>query len=483
MSFVFNFDQGLPGRTLANNQAIWLCNAHVADTKIFSRSLLAKTIACFPHLGGVIELGATELVPEDMNLIQHIKTMFLDCPSTVVPDNPFYFPNGTNNDLTNIPEDGLDHLLDCPDIDITSPNNSSNEFADNLLRDESNLVEGEASQIQSWPFMDDAISNCLNNSVNSSECVSQTHEDPESVVPFLGGNNEMDGLIQELQPNNDGHYHSVLSNLLKSSHQLILGPYFKNGGRKSSFVGWKKDELIMARPAETGKSQKLLKKVLFEVAKMHENYRLESVRNKNADSRPEVEENEKNHVLSERKRREKINERFMILGSIVPSGGKVDKVSILDHTIQYLSELERKVEELESYKASMELDSTAQTKPQDAAERTSGNYSPNKVTNSNKKSSAVKRKASEIERTQAHDDITINVIDKDVLIEMRCPWKDCVLVEIMAAVNKLRMDTQNVQSSNTDGILSLTIKAKCKGLRATSASVIREALQKIIKKC
>ncbi|GFQ04816.1 transcription factor egl1 [Phtheirospermum japonicum] len=282
-------------------------------------------------------------------------------PTTVLHDN-------------NIPEDGLDRLLDCPGMDINSPNDSSNEFADNLLRDGSNLLEGvdaEASQIQSWPFMDDAISNCLNNSANSSDCVSQT-----------------------------------------------------NGGRKSSFVGWRKDGPL--KRAESGIKQKLLKKVLFEVAKMHENSRVEAGKNDNAEPRREVEEVDRNHVLSERKRREKINER----------------------------DLERKVEELESFKESMEIDSTTQTKHQDAIERTSDNYGPNKIGNS-KKPSTNKRKACEINKTGAENNITVSVIDRDVLIEMKCPWKDCVLVEIM----------------------------ECKGLRAPSVGVIRQALQKVIKKC
>uniref|UniRef100_A0A6N2L9F9 Transcription factor MYC/MYB N-terminal domain-containing protein n=1 Tax=Salix viminalis TaxID=40686 RepID=A0A6N2L9F9_SALVM len=62
MSFVFNPAEGLPGRALANKQTIWLCNAQYADSKVFSRSLLAKTVVCFPYLEGVIELGVTELV-------------------------------------------------------------------------------------------------------------------------------------------------------------------------------------------------------------------------------------------------------------------------------------------------------------------------------------------------------------------------------------------------------------------------------------
>lgn len=32
----------LPGKAFANGETIWLCNAQYADSKIFSRSLLAK---------------------------------------------------------------------------------------------------------------------------------------------------------------------------------------------------------------------------------------------------------------------------------------------------------------------------------------------------------------------------------------------------------------------------------------------------------
>ncbi|BAS72834.1 Os01g0577300, partial [Oryza sativa Japonica Group] len=54
--------------------------------------------------------------------------------------------------------------------------------------------------------------------------------------------------------------------------------------------------------------------------------------------------------MSERRRREKLNEMFLILKSLVPSIDKVDKASILSETIAYLKELERRVQELESGK-------------------------------------------------------------------------------------------------------------------------------------
>ncbi|KAK4389273.1 Transcription factor GLABRA 3 [Sesamum angolense] len=224
---------------------------------------------------------------------------------------------------------------------------------------------------------------------------------------------------------------------------------------------------------------------------MHENCRLESVKN-NGNSKPEVEEVDRNHVLSERKRREKINERFTILGSLVPSGGKVDKVSILDHTIEYLRELERRIEELESHKEAAELGSSTQSKPLDAIERTSDNYGPSK-NGSTKKPSINKRKASEMEKTggestrsrlrdSSTDNVTITIADNDVSIEMRCSWRECVLLEVMEAISKLHLNTQSVQSSIDDGILSMTIKAKCKGLKTASASVIRQALQRVVRK-
>ncbi|KAL0329814.1 UNVERIFIED_CONTAM: Transcription factor GLABRA 3 [Sesamum radiatum] len=467
MSFVFNVDQGLPGRTLAKNQTIWLCNAHRADTKPKQHIALKnmflteciilnlQTIVCFPHLGGVIELGTTELVAEDLDLIQHIKTSFLESPSVSVP-----VPNITNHlsnnivsnndlnyevpDCADMPEDGLDQFLDCPDMDNCSPNDCSNDFADNLLREESNLVEVVDGE-QSWPFMDDAISNCLNNSMNSSDCVSQTYEDPETPLPLSDGKKEMNSCMRETQEcnqnntsslqGNDVHYQTVLSNLLKSSHQLILGPYFGKGSRVSSFVSWRKDGSSGVPVPQSGTTpQRLLKKVLLEV----------------------------------------------------------DKVSILDHTIEYLRELERRVEELESHKEAAELGSSTQSKPLDAIERTSDNYGPSK-NGSTKKPSINKRKASEMEKTggestrsrlrdSSTDNITITIADNDVSIEMRCSWRECVLLEVMEAISKLHLDTQSVQSSIDDGILSMTIKAKCKGLKTASASVIRQALQRVVRK-
>ncbi|CAI9784579.1 unnamed protein product [Fraxinus pennsylvanica] len=521
MSFEFNVGQGLPGRTLAKNQTIWLCNAHQADTKVFIRSLLAKsasiqTVVCFPHLGGVVELGATELVLKDKKLIQNMKTSFLEVPYPNVSKIPDQINKNVRNDnglvhhQVSVPETSLNELVEYPEVNICSPNNGSNDFGAKQPNEELNIVEdidGEACQMQSWQFMDDEISNCVNNSANSSDCISQTCDNPEDTIAVSNGKKVTDNEMHEAQEFNqkklnssdsrggDLHYQSVLSTLLKSSQQLILGPYFSNSNKVSSFISWRKDILSSSQILQTSTSQRLLKKVLTEVARMHENCQLESGKRdgkRDGLSKPAIDDIDRNHVLSERKRREKLNERYLILGSLVPSGGKVDKISVLDRSIERLRELEKRIEELESNSDVGMLESRTRIKPCDAIERTSDNYGTKKNGNS-KKPLTNKRKACAMEeprtdngcsllRDSSTDNITVSVVDKDVLIEISCPWRESVLLEIMEATSKLHLDSQSIRSSNTDGILSLTIKAQFKGSKTASTGLITQAIQKVIRR-
>lgn len=52
------------------------------------------------------------------------------------------------------------------------------------------------------------------------------------------------------------------------------------------------------------------------------------------------------HMISERRRREKLNESFHILRSFLPPGSKKDKASVLSSTTEYLSLLKSQVAEL-----------------------------------------------------------------------------------------------------------------------------------------
>ncbi|XAR70290.1 hypothetical protein NMG60_11027094 [Bertholletia excelsa] len=491
MSFVFNTGQGLPGRTMENGQLIWLCNAHYADSKVFSRSLLAKsasiqTVVCFPFLGGVVELGVTELVAEDPSLIQHVKSSFFKIPYTIISKTSKSVSRTAQKDKIlvhpKLDEDFLDTsfnaIVGCEEVEAYSPNNSLNGFAPNQHAEESLLLE---------ELMDEEVSNCAHNSMSSSDCMSQTIINPEKDILIFkrqNGNCLLDLQEQKQKSNSsvglqadDSHYQIILSSLLKSSDRLILGQHFRKFNQKSSFVSWKQGSSLGIQMTQSKSSQKLLKKALFEVSRMHLGYLLDTKEDKKRD------DIDSNHVSAERRRREKISERFSVLGSLVPSPSKTDKVSILDNTINYLKQLKRRVEELDSCREVAKPD-MCRRKALDAAERTSDNYGNNNMN---------KRKACEIYEVEPEisnmklkdglaDNISIRMIERDVLITIRCPWRECLLLEIMDAISHLHLDSHSVQSINKDGILSLTVKSQFKGSTVASAGSIRQTLRRVIRK-
>ncbi|CAH9102079.1 unnamed protein product [Cuscuta europaea] len=473
-SFIFNIGQGLPGRALEKKQSIWLCNADQADSRIFTRSLLAKsasiqTVVCFPHLGGVIELGTTDFVQEDLGLIHRIRTSYLDGPhiiiSKVLPNiNPFSPP----------PE--------CADNnDIGSSYKHSNDSF--MVED----INGEASQLQNRKFADDDdddVSNCIyNHSGNSSDCISQN---------YINGHSEQQ---QQQQGIIDVHYQSVLSNVLQNSHQFILGPNSRSRSSvsdrySSSFVNWKKTSSTKTISAPPGPPQRILKKILLDVARMHGCSFRECHRENEIISGPRADLTGRSRAALESRRREKLNERFMILASLIPATCKGDKISILDETIGYLKELERRCREVESQKDSRTRGGVSDDGDDDNDDDMDKTYDHKCGSNRADKGNSLSQKGKNEDDMEKcpHDNyngfaknglahgVKISVNEDNVMIEMRCAWSEGMLVKIIEALNHLHLVCHEIQSSNTDGILYATIKAKMEELKATSTGVITQTL-------
>ncbi|CAL9113414.1 unnamed protein product, partial [Musa acuminata var. zebrina] len=56
--------------------------------------------------------------------------------------------------------------------------------------------------------------------------------------------------------------------------------------------------------------------------------------------------------------------------------------------------------------------------------------------------------------------VTVTVKEKEVLVELRCPWRECLLLEVVESMSNLHLDPISVQSSSADGMLALTVKSK-----------------------
>ncbi|MCE3216106.1 hypothetical protein HAX54_004925 [Datura stramonium] len=57
---------------------------------------------------------------------------------------------------------------------------------------------------------------------------------------------------------------------------------------------------------------------------------------------------QRNHIEAEKQRREKLNQRFYALRSVVPHVTRMDKATLLSDAVAYINELKAKVDELES---------------------------------------------------------------------------------------------------------------------------------------
>ncbi|KAK2972504.1 hypothetical protein RJ640_002315, partial [Escallonia rubra] len=534
MSFVFNPGQGLPGRSLADGRCIWLCNAHCADSKVFSRSLLAKnpknvmvfiistfvmadkccssqTVACFPHFGGVIELGVTELVMEDPSLIQHIKASLLEF-SKPVCSYKYPSPRDDGHDdkdpmlakvdheivdtmalegICSATEDmkfgheGFSHLEgDIHDVCTMGSLDNSSQGSDHIDQIQDSMlddVNGGASQVQSWHFMDDTFRNCVQGSTNFSNSASKAFVNERKAVSHTKGVHVNDVHLKELQECNhmelssvdlgtsvDLHYIRIVSNIMRSSYCSIGNLSFHCSDNKSSFLRWKKGGNFAGhRPKE---QQSMLKKILLYVPLMHGGCSpkfLEEDVGKNCLWKPE---NAQFHVQHARGNKSTENEKFVVLSSLIPSINKIDEVSILDDTIEYLKELEAKIEDLEPCIDVAESEAISRRNYPDTVEQISDNYANRKMTN-DMKPSINKRKACDIDETEpelsgvfpkdgssCHMKVCVN--EQEVLIEMRCFSREYLLLDIIDALNSLNLDAHSVQSSSLDSVLSITIQCK-----------------------
>lgn len=280
---------------------------------------------------------------EDPSLIRLVKASFLEIPYSIKGVETSDLSTGDKRSSECLNFDTVFDTKLIPVIgalDVASPNISSSGFDPDHLAEDAFLIEGVngvVSQAQSWQFMDDEISNSgAHCSMNSSDCISQTFVEPVKVVSTLKGEKISDqhnpGEVALMEPwSDDVHYQSVISSVLKSHHQLILGPHFRRGRQESSFMSWRKEGILSSRNSRSSSCvtpQRVLKKILFEVPRMHDHgflKCLEENAKKDGVSRPESDQIHLNHLSSDRPEKELISERFYALKAVIPSTDKVFK--------------------------------------------------------------------------------------------------------------------------------------------------------------
>ena len=250
-------------------------------------------------------------------------------------------------------EDGVNELRGNIHEEHTmgSPDDCSNGCDDDHHTEDSFMLEGingGASQVQSWHFVDDDFSNGIQGSMDSTDCISQAFVKNQEKIhsPPKGGENVNNVQMKDLQECNDTkfssldlgadeddlHYRRTIHTILSKSNRLIGKSCFRCYDIKSSFITWKKGRILDVHKPKT--RQRMLKKVLFTVPLMHHGRGFKSQKeNAGKDGIQRSGSDHgicKQHVLSD-KRREK--EKFLVLRSMIPSVDKVIQLPFIGNYV------------------------------------------------------------------------------------------------------------------------------------------------------
>ncbi|XP_009405587.2 transcription factor BHLH42 isoform X1 [Musa acuminata AAA Group] len=538
ISFSFPPGVGLPGKAFARQRHVWLTRANEVDSKAFSRAILAKsahvqTVVCIPLMDGVLELGNIEKVEEDMALIQHAKRFFTDyfdvhtkpalseqsaSNQFASADHALYHQQAPIIHQMNMEthasnqeeDDAHDHNEDYNDDD----DDDGDDDGDGSCRSElkgmrygvdvsmhhpavaaaaAAAEEEEASELMQLEMSEDirvgSVSDCSNNldvehmPDGESKKQRQDHDFSknwhfllEDLGNGFGFQQSLGTQVQDFS-SEDAHYSETVSSILRHNmNRWVDASSFSYLVRShnSAFSMWscKRDHTVSSQ----GSSQWLLKSVLLNIGDRL--CKLGDGRDGEGGNKLQKcatqEEVSANHVLAERRRREKLNERFMVLRSLVPFVTKMDKASILGDTIEYIEQLRRRIQDLEGRNR------------QQSSKRQCGSQVGNCKLDVQRRVglSADKRKLQVLEGSNgmATTSVHVSMAEVDALLELHCPCRDGLLLDIMQTLHELGLEVSSLQCSSTNGVFGAEMRSKMKEAYGRRVDIVelKKAIHQII---
>ncbi|KAF8109637.1 hypothetical protein N665_0094s0102 [Sinapis alba] len=157
--------------------------------------------------------------------------------------------------------------------------------------------------------------------------------------------------------------------------------------------------------------------------------------------------NAQDHIIAERKRREKLTQRFVALSALVPGLKKMDKASVLGDALKHIKYLQERVKEFEEQKRERRLESVVLVKKSKLI------LDDN---NQSSSSSCCEDGSSGLELPE----IEVRFSDKDVLVKILCEKQKGHVAKIMAEIEKFNFSITNSSVLPFGPTLDITIIAK-----------------------
>ncbi|KAJ0096440.1 hypothetical protein Patl1_28430 [Pistacia atlantica] len=128
------------------------------------------------------------------------------------------------------------------------------------------------------------------------------------------------------------------------------------------------------------------------------------------------------HLVAERKRREKLCQRLIALSALVPGLKKTDKASVLGDAVKYLKQLQERVKKLEEQAVNKTMESKVVVKKS--------------LIFIEGEESSLSDEKSYRQSNQYLPEIEARVSDRDVLVRIHCEKNDDCIVNILTEIEK-----------------------------------------------
>uniref|UniRef100_A0A7I4A4V8 BHLH domain-containing protein n=1 Tax=Physcomitrium patens TaxID=3218 RepID=A0A7I4A4V8_PHYPA len=185
-----------------------------------------------------------------------------------------------------------------------------------------------------------------------------------------------------------------------------------------------------------------------------------------------------NHVQAERQRREKLNQKFYALRSVVPNVSKMDKASLLEDAITYINELQEKLQKAEAELKVFQrqvLASTGESKKPNPSRRDSTESSDEERF---RLQESGQRSAPLVHTSENKPVISVFVLGEEAMIRVYCTRHSNFIVHMMSALEKLRLE---VIHSNTSSMKDMLLHVVIVKIDSTQ-TYTQEQLGKILER-